>query len=979
MRGRRGPSSSSGVRQLSRMSLRKQIIKDVHSESQQTDENTQEDEAAADGDDKDELSASLLPEHSAREQRWKEREDKSTPNEMTEEEMMDLALRLSEQEASVTALRRRQEEEEVMKAIEESMVDQPQPGQASQSQTLLTDASPRLCPRRKLSYSNRKKSAAVDPETNLNSGAGGAGNEKNNRNNKRTRKAGSPLLEMPDLSQKTCSQASPSSSECLSAHPDSPQSSDSTQIDDLQLRKSPVFPSTGGRAEVHVCRLTQDLLDSCRSSGFVLCSQDSWASTQIPAQPKSPTFRESNPTTRPGSIVSSEAVPSPSKSPVFGRNTRRETSPSACKPHASICSSTCENSGFTLSSQDSLTATARPKSPVFLSERLPKKPTEPSPGRSGSPVLDRTGRRQESRSDVQEKSEIPSANREVRNGDGGQVDSFDDASQSSHSDEPKEKPKDWNCSETELTSDMTLVLSDEDEDVTVGGSSSPVFPGERPPHRAESQTASLNHLEADSPETSCSLNPQRCDQSSSNKTPGASPSLCCSSREAVSRTAPPSGEHADGPTVHYYWGVPFCPRGLDPDRYTKVILAQMEVYEKSLKQAQRCLMRKAEWGEAILPQPENSPSPELLTDSPQHHAPQRRGLRLRGQKLREAAESLPAEAEEEEEEERGGKENAEEEEKKDGDDEPVDVDDCEVCPETQLSDVTQDLMKDDRTEVSPQPPPESTDSPEVEMILQEVSPTSDKLLPPQEEEMEVDAPTDENTQPMGSIDSGGQTARQEEVKEDQMDPDVEEVAGRRLQRSESPELDLAIVPQSSEAAVDCPICQTSFPTSQIEMHAAYCDGEAADRRRPGGSHASLKPRRKRTRRVEATPDETNEPSNSGRNQEKCYICQKNIPLREYSRHTELCFQRRPSKTRGNLLSALEQTESRDSDAGPSGSKPAPGDIIDLRDDDEEEEVVSALRISDSPIRSFTSISEATDCLIDFKKQRRAAKPSQRRR
>uniref|UniRef100_A0A3Q1F4T6 Ubiquitin interaction motif containing 1 n=2 Tax=Acanthochromis polyacanthus TaxID=80966 RepID=A0A3Q1F4T6_9TELE len=979
MRGRRGPSSSSGeaahsagVRQLSRMSLRKQIIKDVHSESQQTDENTQEDEAAADGDDKDELSASLLPASSAREQRWKGREDKSKPNEMTEEEMMDLALRLSEQEASVTALRRRQEEEEVMKAIEQSMVDRSQPGPASQSQTLLADASLRCCPRRKLSFSNGKKSAAVDPQTNLNSGAGGAGKEKNHWNNKRTRKADSPLLEMPDLSQNICSQASPSSSECLSAHPDSPQSSDSTQIDELQLCKSPVFPSTGGRAEVHISRLPQDQLDSCRNSGFVLCSQDSWASTQIPAQPKSPTFPESDPT--PPRPVSSEADPSP----VFGRNAQRETSPSACKPHASVCSPTCENSGFTLSSQDSLSATARPKSPVFLSERLHNKPdrgpTELSQGRSGSPTFDGTERRQESRSDVQEKSEILSVSREV-----GNV-----ASQSSHSDEPNTKAKDWKCSETELTSDMTLVLSDEDEDVTqVGGSPSPVFPGETPPHRAESQTTSLNHLEEDSPETSCSLTPQRCDQSSSNRTPRAASSPSSgSSLGAISRTAPPSGQPADGPTVHYYWGVPFCPRGLDPDRYTKVILAQMEVYEKSLKQAQRCLMRKAEWGEAILPQPEKSPSPELLAESPQHPAPQRRGLRLRAQKLSEAAESLPPEAEEEEEEERGEKEKTEEEEeeeKKDGDEEPVDVDDCEVCPETPLSDVTQDLMKDDGAEVSPQPPPESTDSPEVEMIVQEDSRTGDEP-PPQDEEMEVDAPTDEKTEPIDSIDSGGQTARQEEVKEDRMDPDVEEVAGRRLQRSESPELELAIVPHNSEAAVDCPICQTSFPSSQIEMHAAYCDGEAADRRSSGGSHASLKPRRKRTRRAEATPDETNEPSNSGRNQEKCYICQKNIPLRDYSLHTELCFHRRPSKTRGNLLSALEQTESRDSDAGPSGSKLAAGEVIDLRDDDDEEqEVVSALRISDSPIRSFTPISEATDCLIDFKKQRRTAKPSQRRR
>ena len=84
-----------------------------------------------------------------------------------------------------------------------------------------------------------------------------------------------------------------------------------------------------------------------------------------------------------------------------------------------------------------------------------------------------------------------------------------------------------------------------------------------------------------------------------------------------------------------------------------------------------------------------------------------------------------------------------------------------------------------------------------------------------------------------------------------------------------------------------------------------------------------------------------------RSQEKCFICQKAVPLRDYSRHTEFCIQRQESKTaavsiatliflyflifwiwsvlfttryiylfltfqKGNLLSALEQTESRDS-------------------------------------------------------------------
>lgn len=43
-----------------------------------------------------------------------------------------------------------------------------------------------------------------------------------------------------------------------------------------------------------------------------------------------------------------------------------------------------------------------------------------------------------------------------------------------------------------------------------------------------------------------------------------------SSQGAVSSVSAPPGQPAGGSTVHYYWGVPFCPRGLDPDSYTKV-------------------------------------------------------------------------------------------------------------------------------------------------------------------------------------------------------------------------------------------------------------------------------------------------------------------------------------------------------------------------------------------------------------------------
>lgn len=81
--------------------------------------------------------------------------------------------------------------------------------------------------------------------------------------------------------------------------------------------------------------------------------------------------------------------------------------------------------------------------------------------------------------------------------------------------------------------------------------------------------------------------------------------------------------------------------------------------------------------------------------------------------------------------------------------------------------------------------------------------------------------------PVRSSEGGaGQPASREAVQEDGGDPDVEEI------KDQAPEP--AIVPRSPETAVDCPLCQASFPASRIEMHAAYCDGEVAvvEERRP---------------------------------------------------------------------------------------------------------------------------------------------------
>ncbi|KAK2882244.1 hypothetical protein Q8A73_022754 [Channa argus] len=994
MRGRRGQASSSVYQKKARMAQRKH----------QRDEDRQDDGAVDDRDDEDEFSSSLLPAQSARNKRSRERKNKSKPNEMTEEEMMDLALRLSKQEASITASKQQQEDEAMLKAVQESMSSQTQLFPPSQS--LLTDAeaSLRLCSRRKLLYSNGKKTCdneqgglKVDfpPNTDLKQESKESGDEMNTRNKKRKRKEESPLPEMPDLSQtqKIYSQTSPCSSESLSVPLDSPKSSDLTEIDDCQLHKSSIFPLIGHRTKVYIPRLSQELLETCKKTGFVLCSQDSWTSTQkfMPAQQKSPTFPKSPSSfaacpkspvfseTDQGDDGETELNPECAKAPAFGRNAEHEKSPSACNSHL------CENTGSMLSSQESLTSSMRstahqPKSPVFSKSPVlfknftaaSKSPvfseTKKRYDCSTSPVFGRTGRQQQIDPNV-EKSLVGSSTEKLRGSNGesnspgiadqdGKTDAkINTSSKSDDSHMLNEMSKDFKPAETDLSSVMMLVWSDEeDDDVTPVGSPSPVFPEERPIHQ--------NHMTAGAPQVTA----PHCRLSTTEQE-----SQPVSSQGTVRRPLAPFGESAGGPTVHYYWGVPFCPQGLDPDSYTQVILAQMEVYEKSLKQAQRCLLRKAEWGEPILPQPEKSPSPESPAESPHHRGP--RSLRLRVKRPCEAADSSPAETEEGE--DKNEEDDKEKNEGQYGEERQVDTDDGDVCPETQLSDSdsTQDLTM--VADNGAQPRRESRELPGIETILRGDSPAVDQQR--LKERMEVDSQMDGKAK-------GSNLVRTCETVENGRDRDVEEVKDQGLQRWESPELEPAVVPQSPESTLDCPICQRPFPVTEIEIHAAYCDGEVAvvDERRPkfDSFQTSLKPQRKRTRRAAAADEETNTNSDTGRNQEKCYVCQKAVPLRDYNSHTEHCIQQQLSKTdaKGNLLSALEQTECRDSEAGP--SKLQPGDVIDLRDDDDEDEGdtgVSVFRISNSPIRSFTPISEATDCLIDFKKQQRAKKPSRRRR
>ncbi|MEQ2213397.1 hypothetical protein XENOCAPTIV_014433, partial [Xenoophorus captivus] len=151
----------------------------------------------------------------------------------------------------------------------------------------------------------------------------------------------------------------------------------STHIDDSQLQMSPVFPLTGCKAEVRINRLNSDLVETCKSTGFVLCSQDMLTLTQISAQSRSPIFPQSNQISCPKSPVfpgddeGNEGQPdwNPKfKSPVFGKTAECEMSLRASKHSAN------ENAEFGFFTQESLIPTVRscpPQSPV-----LPKRSSD---------------------------------------------------------------------------------------------------------------------------------------------------------------------------------------------------------------------------------------------------------------------------------------------------------------------------------------------------------------------------------------------------------------------------------------------------------------------------------------------------------------------------------------------------------------------------------------------------------------------------
>ncbi|XP_031214014.1 BRCA1-A complex subunit RAP80 isoform X2 [Mastomys coucha] len=205
---------------------------------------------------------------------------------------------------------------------------------------------------------------------------------------------------------------------------------------------------------------------------------------------------------------------------------------------------------------------------------------------------------------------------------------------------------------------------------------------------------------------------------------------------------------------------------------------------------------------------------------------------------------------------------------------------------------------------------------------------------------------------------------------------------------------------SSSARVPCPLCNQAFPPTKIEQHAMYCNGLV--------EQETVLTRRQREAKKKSDGRTAAQPALDTNRKEKCYLCKSLVPLGEYECHVEACLQlakvdredgtegmRRPrvcapvegkqqqrlrksnekGHSEGRLLSLLEQSEHRTTgvEKKPKSSEartfrmPSP-EVEEGGCSREMQSSLSQLNLNESPIKSFVPVSEATNCLVDFKDQ-----------
>nr|XP_020018374.1 BRCA1-A complex subunit RAP80 isoform X1 [Castor canadensis]XP_020018375.1 BRCA1-A complex subunit RAP80 isoform X1 [Castor canadensis]XP_020018376.1 BRCA1-A complex subunit RAP80 isoform X1 [Castor canadensis]XP_020018377.1 BRCA1-A complex subunit RAP80 isoform X1 [Castor canadensis] len=430
-----------------------------------------------------------------------------------------------------------------------------------------------------------------------------------------------------------------------------------------------------------------------------------------------------------------------------------------------------------------------------------------------------------------------------------------------------------------------------------------------------------------------------------------------------------------GSTVHYFWGIPFCPAGVDPNQYTKVILCQLEVYQKSLKMAQRQLFKKKGFGEPVLPSP-----PSLI----QNECGQ-------GDQASEKNEGISEDMGDEDKEERQeSRASVWHSKTKDFQESPIKSLKQKLLleeePTTSHGQSSQGLFVEETSE-------EGNSVPASQRIAALTSKRSLVLMPESSAEEITVCPETQLSFPETldlERDSPGSRETLDEVRPIM---DSEEADNGEGAEKETPASVF-----SSSAQVSCPLCDQGFPLTKIEQHAMYCNGVKEQ-----GSVLTRRQREAKSKNNHGTATQTSLDIDKN---EKCYICKSLVPLREYQCHVDSCLQfargdqrdgpersgrayptaqgKRPQRPRnpkekghneGRLLSFLEQSEHKTTDAEikTKSSETVTFRLPSLGVEEagcsrEIQSSVTQLNLNESPIKSFVSISEATDCLVDFKKQ-----------
>ncbi|XP_036920336.1 BRCA1-A complex subunit RAP80 isoform X2 [Sturnira hondurensis] len=451
------------------------------------------------------------------------------------------------------------------------------------------------------------------------------------------------------------------------------------------------------------------------------------------------------------------------------------------------------------------------------------------------------------------------------------------------------------------------------------------------------------------------------------------------SRHCLLASADAQGLQNRGGTVHYFWGIPFCPAGIDPNQYTKVILCQLEVYQKSLKMAQRQLLKKKGFGEPVLPRP-----PSLI----QNDCGQ--GDQASENEKNEGI-SEDTGDEDKEEERQESRASVWHSKPKDFQESPIkSLKEKILLKEepTTSHESSQGLFAEETSE-------EGNSVPASQSIAALASKRNLVLMPESSaEEITVCPETQLSSPETFDLEREVSPGSRESLDEVRIIMADKEVGNREDAEKEIP---ISTFPSSTK--VSCPLCDQGFPPTKIERHAMYCNGLV------GQDTVST------WRKVEAQSK-----SDSGsaaqtaldvEKNEKCYLCKSLVPFKEYQCHVESCLQlargdqgdgpaesgrahlavegkqqqwpRNPKekgRSEGRLLSLLDQSEHKTEDAKIKTKSsetvafrvPSPGMEEAGCSRDMQSCSLAQLDLTESPIKSFVSISEATDCLVDFKKQ-----------